>query len=124
MLNGTLESRDCGVRVALGAETQHLERYYAKATRYTLVISVLTFVQVCLGAASPGARLACARPLNLRSSRVCVWGVSRVCVGGDGSASAVRQDSAADAEWVSAGDRSGRSLDRARSQYPSGCSAC
>ena len=58
VLNGTLESRDCGVRLALGAETQHLERNYAKATRYTLVISALTFVQVCLGAPGPCARRA------------------------------------------------------------------
>ncbi len=69
VLNGTLESRDCGVRVALGAETQHLERYYAKATRYTLVISVLTFVQVCRGA--PLCQ-ACAALLILRYlARVC-----------------------------------------------------
>lgn len=74
MLNGTLESRDCGVRVALGAETQHLERYYAKATRYTLVISVLTFVQVCRGAPRPLCQ-ACATPLTLQSTRFCVWGV-------------------------------------------------
>lgn len=46
MLNGTLVSADCGVRVVLGVETQHMERYYSRAAHYTLLVSALTFFQV------------------------------------------------------------------------------
>lgn len=95
--------------------------------------------------AAPGALLRQGHPLHAghlrtdfrpglpRSSPAPVPGVrnapdpaihSLLCVGGGGSGSAVQQASAADAEWISAGDCSGCSLDRARSQCPSGCSAC
>jgi len=48
VLNGTLVSADCGVRVVLGVETQHMERYYSRAAHYTLLVSALTFFQMVL----------------------------------------------------------------------------
>ena len=44
--NGTLVSRNCGVRIAISASGVQLEKYYAKAINYTLMMTVIAFLQV------------------------------------------------------------------------------
>ena len=45
-LNGTLAAANCGISVRLSASTTHVERYYAKAVNYTLMITGISFIQV------------------------------------------------------------------------------
>lgn len=45
VLNGTLVSANCGLKVTLGATTFRQEVYYAKAVNYTLLITTLSFLQ-------------------------------------------------------------------------------
>lgn len=47
-LNGTLAAANCGISVRLSASTTHVERYYAKAVNYTLMITGISFIQVLL----------------------------------------------------------------------------
>lgn len=44
--NGTLVSRNCGVRIAISASGVQQEKYYAKAINYTLLMTVIAFLQV------------------------------------------------------------------------------
>ena len=48
VLNGTLVSRSCGIRLGLSLATAHVEEYYSKAVNYTLMITALGFLQVLL----------------------------------------------------------------------------
>lgn len=46
VVNGTISSPNCGVVLGLNATTTHIEVYYSKAVNYTVMITVLAFVQV------------------------------------------------------------------------------
>lgn len=46
VLNGTMASRACRTALSLHASSTQSELYYAKAIRYTLMITVLSFIQV------------------------------------------------------------------------------
>ncbi len=46
VMNGTLAAAGCGILVRLSATTTHIERYYAKAVNYTLMITGVSFFQV------------------------------------------------------------------------------
>ena len=45
-LKGTLASAACGIRLRLSAATTHIEQYYAKALNYSLMITIVSFLQV------------------------------------------------------------------------------
>ena len=48
ILNGTLQSGNCGLELQINATTTHVEVYEAKAINYTFMVTALTFIQVCL----------------------------------------------------------------------------
>mmetsp|Transcript_12111 Transcript_12111/g.34059 ORF Transcript_12111/g.34059 Transcript_12111/m.34059 type:complete len:656 (+) Transcript_12111:510-2477(+) len=48
IMNGTLVSSNCGLVVAVNATYVRLEEYYAKAVNYTLMITIISFIQVLL----------------------------------------------------------------------------
>ena len=45
---GMISSQNCNVSLAVDAASFHLEKYYTKAVHYTLVVAILTFVQILL----------------------------------------------------------------------------
>ena len=49
-LNGTLSSPECGIVLGLNGTTTHVEEHYAKAVNYTLMVTAVSFLQVCLTA--------------------------------------------------------------------------
>ena len=51
-LNGTLSSPECGIVLGLNGTTTHVEEHYAKAVNYTLMVTAVSFLQVCLTAQS------------------------------------------------------------------------
>lgn len=53
-MNGTLVSKNCQVALEVGASTYRLEKYYAKAVNYTLMVTALSLLQVRGCAAAPG----------------------------------------------------------------------
>ena len=46
MMNGTLGSDNCGMVLSINVTYVRLEEYYAKAVNYTLMITIISFVQV------------------------------------------------------------------------------
>jgi len=48
VMNGTLFSENCGLTVHIDASYVRLEEYYAKAVNYTVMVTVISFVQVLL----------------------------------------------------------------------------
>ena len=46
VLNGTLVSRNCGLRVRISAASVQVEKYYSKAVNYTLMMTAVSFFQV------------------------------------------------------------------------------
>ena len=46
ILNGTLQSINCGLELQINATTTHVEVYEAKAVNYTFMVTALTFIQV------------------------------------------------------------------------------
>ena len=45
VMNGTLVSEVCGLAIEVNISSTQVEVYYSKAVNYTLMITVLTFVQ-------------------------------------------------------------------------------
>ena len=48
LMNGTLVSDNCGMVLDINATYVRLEEYYAKAVNYTLMITIVSFLQVLL----------------------------------------------------------------------------
>ena len=70
LVNGTLTSANCGIALELGAATAHMEQYYAKALRYTLMTTAAALLQVALTVAQMEA--ASTQALASRVSLLCV----------------------------------------------------
>lgn len=47
IMKGTLSSPNCGVVLSLNGTTTHIEEHFAKAINYTLMITAVSFLQVC-----------------------------------------------------------------------------
>lgn len=64
IMNGTLVSRNCHVSLRVNASTYHLEKQYAKAVNYTLLVTGLSLIQVHHSRPSPGLQPpgSCFRP--------------------------------------------------------------
>ncbi len=45
LMNGTLVSRNCGLRVRISAASVQVEKYYSKAVNYTLMMTAVSFFQ-------------------------------------------------------------------------------
>lgn len=46
VMNGTLTSKNCNIALRIGASTYRLDKYFAKAVNYTLMVTALSLVQV------------------------------------------------------------------------------
>lgn len=47
VLNGTLGSRNCGVALSMNLTMTHMEKLNSKSIKYTLMMTAVSFIQVC-----------------------------------------------------------------------------
>ena len=124
-LNGTLSSPECGIVLGLNGTTTHVEEHYAKAVNYTLMVTAVSFLQVCLTAQSAVTGLG--SPHNLREYKA-VWAreYRQLCTAGRGLLSARSiSPEAVDSvlQWLTFRPHAGAAVDKADGSHcqPGSC---